>query len=120
MAELATAAALNVEAEQRVVRLSEEIKDLGRELRSKDQALQESSVKIELMDRKLETAKKQADQMTDLETELSKSKKDGKTFEQTIEELQKELETLEQENVKLKGAAAAVPAGDTRTSEHLY
>lgn len=122
VAELATAAAVNVEAEQRVVRLNEELRDLARELRNKDQALQESGVKIELMDKKLGTAKKHADQVSDLESELSKSKKDGKTFEQTIEELQKELEALEQENVKLKGAAAATasaPSSHAKTSMSL-
>lgn len=110
VSEIATAAVVNIETEQRVVRLNEELKDMARELRSKDQSLQERSVKIELMDKRMETAKKQADQVIELEEELNKSRKDTKTFEQTIEELQKELEGLEKENVKLKGAAANAPA----------
>lgn len=119
VSEIASAAAVNVETEQRVARLNEEMKDLIRELRSKDQSLQESTVKIELMDKRMETAKKQTDMMTDLEGELSKAKKDSKTYEQTIEDLQKELESLEQENVKLKNAATSAPAVEAKPSEQF-
>ena len=90
---------------------------LVRTLKSKDQHIQESGVKIELMERRMETVKKQADTITDLETELQKARKQEKAYEDAMEQLQTDLDAFEQENSKLKQAAASaekqgkLPAG---------
>ena len=76
-----------------------------RNLKSKDQHIQESAVKIELMERRMEGVKKQADAIADLETELVKAKKQHQSYDDAIEQLQADLDTLEQENAKLKANA---------------
>ena len=105
ISEVKARAAVNVEAERRVVQLNDEIQALVRNLKSKDQNIQESSVKIELMERRMETVKKQADTINDLETELSKARKQEKSYEEAIDELQHDLDALEQDNIKLKALA---------------
>ena len=58
--------AINVEAERKVAQLHEEIQGLVRNLKAKEQQAQETTVKIELMERRMETVKKQADTIADL------------------------------------------------------
>ncbi|KAK2464772.1 hypothetical protein APHAL10511_003190 [Amanita phalloides] len=96
--------AINVEAERKVAQLNDEIQGLVRSLKTKDQATQESTVKIELMERRMETVKKQADAILDLESELSKARKQERAYEEAMEQLQADLDVLEQENAKLKAA----------------
>lgn len=106
VSEIKAALAVNVEAERKVTQLNEEIQGLARSLRAKDQSIQESTVKIELMERRMEAAKKQADMIVDLENELSKIKKQERAYEEAIEQLQTDLDAAEQENAKLASAAA--------------
>ena len=106
VAEIKAALAVNVEAERKLAQLNEEMQGLARTIRTKDQAIQESSVKIELMERRMEAAKKQADALVDLENELAKMKKQERSYEEAIEQLQTDLDTAEQENAKLKVAIA--------------
>ena len=94
-----------MEAERRVVQLNDEIQALVRNLKSKDQGIQESSVRIELMERRMETVKKQADTINDLEVELGKARKQERSYEEAIDQLQHDLDTLEQDNMKLKALA---------------
>lgn len=105
MSEVKARAAVNVEAERRVVQLNDEIQALVRNVKSKDQNIQESSVKIELMERRMEMVKKQADTINDLEGELSKARKQERSYEEAIDQLQHDLDTLEQDNMKLKALA---------------
>ena len=87
------------------MQLNDEIQALVRNLKSKDQNIQESSVKIELMERRMEAVKKQADTINDLETELGKARKQERSYEEAIDQLQHDLDTLEQDNMKLKALA---------------
>jgi dynactin 1 len=87
------------------VQLNDEIQALVRNIKSKDQSIQESSVKIELMERRMETVKKQADTINDLEAELGKVRKQERSYEEAIDQLQHDLDTLEQDNIKLKALA---------------
>ncbi|KAI0370083.1 dynactin [Pilatotrama ljubarskyi] len=103
--EIKAATAINVEAERKVAQLNDEIQALARTLKLKDQTIQETSVKIELMERRMETVKKQADAITDLENELSKARKQERAYEEAMEQLQADLDALEQDNVKLKALA---------------
>lgn len=105
ISEVKARAAVNVEAERRVVQLNDEVQALVRNLKSKDQNIQESSVKIELMERRMETVKKQADTINDLETELGKARKQERSYEEAIDQLQHDLDALEQDNIKLKALA---------------
>lgn len=98
--------AINAEAERKATQLQEEIQGLVRSLKTKDQTIQESGVKIELMERRMEAIKKQADTISDLEIELSKARKEKRAYEEAMEQLQADLDTLEQDNAKLKTLAA--------------
>ncbi|KAF8758986.1 Dynein associated protein [Rhizoctonia solani] len=75
IAEVKALSAVNVDAERTVNKLNEEIKDLIRSIKTRDQTIQETSVKIELMERRMETVKKQADAIVDLEGDLAKARK---------------------------------------------
>ncbi|RKP34142.1 dynein associated protein-domain-containing protein, partial [Dimargaris cristalligena] len=97
---------LNVEVERKLQALNEEILNLIREVKLKDKALQESGVKIELLEKRMELVKKQADTIAQLEEKIQKGKEQQKMFEEAMEGLQNELEQLELENSKAKKAAA--------------
>ncbi|GJJ08433.1 hypothetical protein Clacol_002649 [Clathrus columnatus] len=106
--EVKASLAVNIEAERKVTQLNEEMQDLVRGLKVKDQVIQESSVKIELMERRMEAVKKQADTITDLENELVKARKQERAYEEAMEQLQADLDTLEQDNLKLKTMASGM------------
>jgi hypothetical protein len=95
-----------MEAERKVVQLNDEMQGLVRSLKTKDQSIQESVVKIELMERRMETVKKQADTIDDLAGELSKARKQERAYEEAMEQLQADLDALEQDNAKLKAMTA--------------
>jgi len=64
--------------------------------------LQESGVKVEILERRLEATRKQADQIIELENDLTKVKKQEKVYSDAIEQLQAEQDTLEAENARLR------------------
>lgn len=98
--------AVNLEAERKVAQLGDELQGLARTLKSKDQHIQESTVKIELMERRMEAARKQADTIGNLEGELAKARRQERAYEEAMEQLQADLDALEQDNAKLKAAAS--------------
>ncbi len=59
METIKSSAAQNADAEIRASRLANQIKDLVREVKLRDQSLQEAGVKIELMEKKVDTVRKQ-------------------------------------------------------------
>ncbi|QRW26877.1 Dynein associated protein [Rhizoctonia solani] len=97
IAEVKALSAVNVDAERTVNKLNEEIKDLIRSIKTRDQTIQETSVKIELMERRMETVKKQADAI-----------KQEKAYEEALEQLQSDLDEMGQENARLKQATAGM------------
>lgn len=109
--EIRASTAINVEAERKAAQLQDEIQGLVRSLKSRDQTIQESTVKIELMERRMEASKKQTDTIVDLETELSKARKQERAYEEAMEQLQADLDSLEQDNAKLKTMAASERQG---------
>lgn len=106
IAEIKAALAINVEAERKVASLNDEIQALARSVRSKDQAIQESSIKIELMERRLEALKKQADTIVQLENELIKARKQERAYEEAMEQLHADLDALDEENARLQALTA--------------
>lgn len=108
IAEVKSATAVNVEAERKLAQLNDEMQALVRTLKSKDQHIQESGVKIELMERRMDTGRKQGEMISELESELQKARKQERAYEEAMEQLQADLDVFEQENKKLKTAATAV------------
>ncbi|KAI9631947.1 dynein associated protein-domain-containing protein [Dioszegia hungarica] len=96
------AAQFNAETERNVLRLTEESKDMLREIRIRDQSLQEQGVKVEMLERRLEATRKLADTVLELENDVAKTRKQEKVYEDAIEQMQGELEAMEGENAKLR------------------
>ncbi|KIR68423.1 dynactin 1 [Cryptococcus bacillisporus CA1873] len=91
VASIKEAASYNVDAEKQVVKLAEE-----------DQSLQESGMKVETLERRLEASRKQADIIIELENDVAKARKQEKVYEDAIEQLQAEQDALEAENARLR------------------
>ncbi|KAK4685386.1 dynactin 1, partial [Tremellales sp. Uapishka_1] len=110
------AATYNADTERKVVRLSEELKDMLREVKVRDQTLQESGVKVETLERRLEATRKQADAIIELENDVAKAKKQEKVYEDAIEQLQAEQDALEAENARLRKGQGTGPSLGERSS----
>ncbi|KAI0684674.1 dynactin [Cytidiella melzeri] len=123
IAEIKSATAVNVEAERKLAQLNDEMQALVRNLKTKDQHIQESSVRIELMERRMETVKKHGEMIQDLENEIQKARKQERAYEEAMEQLQSDLDSLEQENKKLKAVANSAerqaPTGPQATEQEV-
>ncbi|KAI8967450.1 hypothetical protein BDF20DRAFT_235770 [Mycotypha africana] len=93
---------MHQDLERKLQQHSDEIVKLIKDIKLKDQLLQESNVKIEILEKRMEVAKKQAEQIALLEESLNKSQTQEQIYAEAIENLRTEYETLEQENSKLK------------------
>lgn len=110
--------AVNVEAERKVAQLNEEMQGLVRTLKVKDQSIQESTVKIELMERRMEAVRKQAETVTELEGLVGKAQKQEKYYVEAMEQLQSEFDALAKENSKLK--ATSTPPEKSENNSIYY
>lgn len=54
----------------------------------------------------METVKKQTDAISELENEAAKARKQERAYEEALEQIQKDLDVLDKENMKLRTAAA--------------
>ena len=97
-----SATALNVEAEHKVIKLNEEMQELVRTIKAREQTIQETAVKIQVLERRMEAHRKQAETVVDMEEQLKNEKKQVKMYEEAMETLQAEMEALHQDNAKLK------------------
>lgn len=113
--EIKASLAVNVEAERKVAQLNEEIQELARGIRSRDQIIQETGVKVELMERRMDAVKKQQDTIAELESEIAVAKKSQRSYEDAVEQLHADLDAAEQEITKLK----TLTAGIERQSKHF-
>lgn len=76
---------------------TEENKTLQREVKIRDQSLQEAGVKVETLEKRLEGSRKMADVIVELENDVQKAKRQEKVYEDAIEQVQRELEEVERE-----------------------
>ncbi|TPX58768.1 hypothetical protein SpCBS45565_g07912 [Spizellomyces sp. 'palustris'] len=93
---------VNSNLQKQVESLNEEVMNLVREVKLKDQLLQESAVKIELLEKRMENVRKHAETISHLEDSLTKTKEKAKVYEEAVESLHADLEHLENENEKLR------------------
>lgn len=100
--EVKASVAVNLEAERRVTQLNEELQGLVRTLKQKDQHIQEAAVKNDLMERKMEMVKKQADAITEKDITIADGKRRQRELEEALEQVQGDLDVSEQERLKLK------------------
>ncbi|KAI8993123.1 dynein associated protein-domain-containing protein [Pilobolus umbonatus] len=97
---------VNHELEHKLQQHNEEIIKLIKDVKMKDQALQESDVKISLLERRMDSAKKEVEQIKTLEDDLEKSINQEQMYAEAMENLQNEYDTLEAENIQLKKEAS--------------
>ncbi|KAJ7439861.1 dynactin [Mycena latifolia] len=100
--EVKASVAVNLEAERRVAQLNEELQGLVRTLKQKEQHIQEATVKNDLMERKMETVKRQADSIAEKDIVIADSKRRQRELEEALEQVQGDLDVSEQERLKLK------------------
>lgn len=85
----------------------ETIKDLKRQIKIKQEEFSEHQVRYSLLEKKLDTATKDSDEKIDsiqrkLDDALNTLRKKENEFEQTMDALQADIDTLEQEKLELK------------------
>ncbi|KAL1914447.1 uncharacterized protein VTP21DRAFT_8899 [Calcarisporiella thermophila] len=113
---------VNEDIERKVQLLNEEIMKLLRDIKLKDQALQESQIKIELLQKRYETLKQQVDLANQVQNDLERSRGQEKAYEEALETLHADLDSLEKENAQLKRLAQKIesqvssPAGKRRNA----
>lgn len=97
---------VNHELEHKLQQHNDEIIKLIKDVRMKDQTLQESEVKISLLEKRMEVAKKEMEQIKSLEDDLEKSMNQEQMYAEAMENLQNEYDQLELENNQLKKEAS--------------
>ncbi|ORX48475.1 hypothetical protein DM01DRAFT_255950 [Hesseltinella vesiculosa] len=97
---------VNHDMERKLQQSSDEIIKLIKDMKLKEQSLQEGSVKIDLLERRLEHAKKEAEQIAGLEQALEKAQQQEQMYVEAMDNLQAEHDVLDQELTHLKKEAA--------------
>ncbi|KAJ2502077.1 hypothetical protein GGH96_001355 [Coemansia sp. RSA 1972] len=97
----------NTDVERRTRELEEEIVSVRRELKLRDQALREGSVKTEMLEKRADTMRRQAEQVGELRKLLDGAHIKEKTYDEALESLQSEMDALEAECRRLRQAEAA-------------
>ncbi|KAF8982492.1 hypothetical protein BGZ46_001161 [Entomortierella lignicola] len=91
---------VNVDAEQKAQSLQDQVLKLAKEAKRKDQELQESKVNIELLSKRNEAFKKQIEQMSIIDRDVDKAKKQERDYDEAISSLQAELVAMEEQNAQ--------------------
>ncbi len=110
-------AARNPEVERQVARLTDEAKELYREIKYRDERLQEEAIKVERLDRQIKASKEQADQLVSLRHELNESQKQSKAYQEANETMQGDIDNLEKTVRRMrKEAPAASEQGQSEST----
>ncbi|GAA5800673.1 hypothetical protein HPULCUR_006109 [Helicostylum pulchrum] len=96
---------INHELEHKLQQHNEEIIKLIKDVRLKDQALQESDVKVSLLEKRMETAKKEVEHIKSLEEALDKSSDREQIYAEAVESIQSDYDLLKAEINSLKNEA---------------
>ncbi|KAG8856780.1 hypothetical protein FRB96_006284 [Tulasnella sp. 330] len=125
--EIKAIAAVNLDAERSLMKLNDEVLTLVKEIKTREQIIQESGAKIELMERRMEAVKRQGEAIIDLEAQLEQAVKQEKEWREAVDSYQAEIEALDEQCHRLKqqlesapnqSAAGAQPTeGDNTISE---
>jgi dynactin 1 len=96
---------IDTDLDMKFKKAQSEIKDLILQLKLKEKALEESNVKIKLLDSRMGTVKKQSDHISALEKQIAEAKARETQFEEAIENLNGDLRNAETEIGKWRRAA---------------
>lgn len=83
-------------------RLDEQVKILVQELKIKEDRLGEAVLKIDVLEKRMDSVRQNTSSVSVLEDALTKSKLQEKAYEEALENLQADMEKLEQDNARLK------------------
>ncbi|KAI5799868.1 dynein associated protein-domain-containing protein [Geopyxis carbonaria] len=103
--ELKSTKIVNVDTEEELRRLRDDIIERATQVRIRDKALEEHTVKIELLESRMRNVTKQTSRIEELEGLLTAGTAREKDFAEAVENLNEEIQTLESEVAKLKKAA---------------
>ncbi|KAG0289079.1 hypothetical protein BGZ98_003991, partial [Dissophora globulifera] len=100
---------VNADAEHKAQALQDQVVKLVREIKLKasdmtrmEQALQESSVEIELLGKRMETFKKQAEQISSLDRDVDLAKKQERESSEAMNNMRADMAALEEQNLQLR------------------
>lgn len=96
--------ASSVDAEHLVASHAERIQQLRRDVRARDETLEETNVKFELVQRKWEDSRRKIEAMVGLEGELDKARRQEALLKESLARLQAEYDTLDAEHSRLRQA----------------
>lgn len=103
--ELKSSKTVTIDAEEEIRRLKDDNHERARLIAMKDQTLEESSVKIELLESRMRDATKKNERITELEKRIEDAKRREAELSESIETQNKELTTLEADREKWKKVA---------------
>ncbi|KAJ2782637.1 hypothetical protein H4R18_002157 [Coemansia javaensis] len=110
----------STDVERRTAALNEEIVSLARELKLRDQAIQEGGVRAAMLEKRADAMRRQAERADEMQRLLDGARAKEQTYEEAIESLQAEMDVLDAECRRLRqadAAAAAAAAAATRATE---
>lgn len=96
---------ISIDAEEEVRRLKDDILERATQIKLRDKVLEESAVKIELLESRMRNVTKQSERIEQLEKLVSEGTGREKDFSDAIEGLNEEIQTLESEVDKWKKTA---------------
>ncbi|TVY55676.1 Dynactin, 150 kDa isoform [Lachnellula cervina] len=103
--ELRSSKTVSVDAEAEIHRLKDDNHERARLIAMRDQTLEESSVKIELLESRMRDATKKNERITELEKKIEDAKKRETELSESIETQNKDLATVEADREKWKKVA---------------
>ncbi|KAJ9123331.1 hypothetical protein QFC22_001530 [Naganishia vaughanmartiniae] len=95
----------NVDAEMKLSQRAEEVASLVREIKLRDQTIQNTHVKVEMLQRKVEVGYQQAENIRELQLSLTQAREAHSASQKQIDGLQDQLRKLESENSLLTRSA---------------
>lgn len=113
MEQIKAEATHNAEAERHIAKLTEDTRDLYRQIKARDSALQEAGIKLERLQKQLDKSKEHALDIGAIKATLGDAQRAAKDYRAANESLQTELEALERANDVLKQQAAQQTVAST-------
>ncbi|KAK6359324.1 hypothetical protein TWF696_000485 [Orbilia brochopaga] len=104
--ELKSKKTATVDVEEEIRRLKDDAHSRATQIKLREQALEESSVRIEHLESRIQTLGKQAEKIEELERNLSDAATREKDFTESLDNLTEELQNLENEVAKWKKIAS--------------
>ncbi|KAK9330585.1 dynein associated protein-domain-containing protein [Lipomyces starkeyi] len=98
--------AVNKDARTKVVQLNEDMKQLATQIRLKDKELEESAIKINVLDSRLQKSMHRLERFGEIEREMTERAASENLLETTVQSLRREMKELEHEADELRKLAA--------------